>query len=119
MATDLHEAAQRGDVAALRRLLDGGAAIVAKDSVRPLLAVPTQPPHPLARSAGWQVGETQLHDAARNGHSECAALLLDRGAAIEAKNIVLPAAAPTLPRSPARALGGLAVWSNAAALCCV
>jgi len=56
MATDLHEAAQRGDVAALRRLLDGGAAIVAKDIVRPAgcANAAASPARALGGLAGWR-----------------------------------------------------------------
>ncbi len=37
---------------------------------------------------GPQVGNTPLHQAARYGHKEVAALLLDRGANLEAVNKV-------------------------------
>ena len=48
----------------------------------------------------WQIGQTPLHEVCFKGQLDCAKLLLDRGAVLEAKNIVR--AAPRHPPSHRR-----------------
>jgi uncharacterized protein len=63
-STPLHVAAIRGDVPAIRALLEAGADI----------------------NAPGEDGYTPLHDAALQGHSEAVRLLLERGASREIRN---------------------------------
>ena len=62
--TDLHNAAARGDVAEITRLLDAGADIQARSD---------------------EGGLTPLHLAAQEGHPAAITTLLDRGANIQAR----------------------------------
>ena len=63
-STDLHEAAEKGDIKAVKALLAAGAEINAKNSD----------------------GETPLHCAAWSGQAELAKILLQAGAGVNAKD---------------------------------
>ena len=85
------DAARSGNLADLRRLLDSGVSVDAKDKVRPSARAQSAA---LTRSPRWdaQDGLTPLHLAADEGHTECAKLLLDKGADVNAKSNVRPSA---------------------------
>jgi hypothetical protein len=119
----LHDAAISGDAAALRRLLDAGGDVNARDSVRQqregrACSLNSEQrsdgsrrrsecsyfSHTRARSARSQYGRTPLHCAAAYGKLEVATLLLERGADKEAKDNVRPPRCRARRRSAALAL---------------
>ena len=96
-AEDLHDAARAGDIAAVRRLLERGANVNARDEYR------RTPLHHAAFSGNTEVAalliqkganvnardeyqETPLHHAAYWGKTEVAALLIQKGAKVNARD---------------------------------
>jgi ankyrin repeat protein len=66
-AVTLYDAAFRGDITEVKRLIEQGADVNAPD-------------------AEHRIGLTPLHYAAENGHSDTVALLIERGASVSARN---------------------------------
>ena len=96
---DIWEAADQGNIEAVKQHLDAGANVNAKGSVG------WTPLHKAAKEGHKEVaellitkgadvnakdnnGETPLHAAALNGHKEIAELLIAKGADVNAKNVV-------------------------------
>eukprot|EP00899_Mesostigma_viride_P007084 jgi/Mesvir1/16377/Mv18122-RA.4 len=93
----LHQAAAKGDLNAVRCLLDQGAAVDARDELRrtSLHVAAENGKVEVARlllarlpafGAGMQDGATPLHLAAKGGHVEMARLLIDEGAPMGARD---------------------------------
>ncbi|XP_064896820.1 ankyrin-1 isoform X9 [Columba livia] len=81
--TPLHIASRRGNIIMVRLLLDRGAQIETRTKTKPKsLPFPMLSPRTLLSP---QDELTPLHCAARNGHVRIAEILLDHGAAIQAK----------------------------------
>jgi cytochrome c len=85
----LHDAAKKGDVALIAKLLDEGADVNKRSAIATPLYFAVQENHPeavkllLQRGAdanGESVGGTALQSAARTGSAEMASLLLEHGA---------------------------------------
>ena len=87
MRSLLHEAAEKGDVQEVKRILEMGENVDARTTRDRTTADETKPAFLSAlESTLDSSGSTPLHVAASNGHAEVVALLLEKGADPNAQN---------------------------------